>query len=691
MKHKMRIALSSLALGFLIAACGGPSTPVAVPEPTSRPPAAAARPIESSPVPRRERTLEATVAAPTNTPEIKIDLIPPISFDLTAKLRHLYQQPSNASEEYAHKIFVEGNNDYVGYMKAVRSMNNILWYNSAFGVVKNPLNGFAWASLLNKTIKQMEIDPYPAIETMLEFLMKDPINQTYVEIGIEHVQETPIGDVEIDGSPDMGKDEFKKFMRGLFAQEEQPKEEAIAYEIPKIPDGSKVVFVKIEDVAPAYRTGYPLAMYLANFSTKEVFKLTSGKFNDMHPDLSPDGKLIAFSSNMGDEYDIWLMDIETRRIAKLTDENLGDETSSWSNDGRSIVFRRFGDIYSIDLDKECKLKLAETNVYVMDQSFSPDNSQVLYDKGDLGFRIPVSFDDYGVWIVNSDGSNPHKFKVPELFKEPDWYRTFKFIDWSNNGKIASIMIEFSYNDNEIYNGVVIMDSDGSNVKKITWNYAGSPRVTPKEPEILNYYEPTWSQDGNFLFYKQGTSGFIFGVYKGDDLGLYATDPKTGETLDIRNFNWNTIDVPLIEVSLEELLGIEGKQPYTKECLSSVSEKEETKLTPIPEVEVETFGKNIKYLWNINAEYMQYSFDGDRDIKVEITYGNKAKIKNYSIEGTLAQSIINETVKISSKKLKSNPTAVITELESTVLDSLKDLGVLSLDVIYFQEGNQRYTN
>ncbi len=73
--------------------------------------------------------------------------------------------------------------------------------------------------LYRETEQQMDLEPHPALDTMLETLMGKPYNQTEVSIGIEHWQQTETGDyVKIDGSVDMDQDTLDQIMSGFSAK-----------------------------------------------------------------------------------------------------------------------------------------------------------------------------------------------------------------------------------------------------------------------------------------------------------------------------------------------------------------------------------------------------------------------------------------------------------------------------------------
>ncbi len=87
---------------------------------------------------------------------------------------------------------------------------------------------------------------------------------------------------------------------------------------------------------------------------------------ETHPALSPDGSMIAFSSDLNGNMDIWLMCVKTRNKLQLTYDLNKDMTPSWSPDGTKIVFaserNRNRDIWVMELDiKTIKSKLEKSN------------------------------------------------------------------------------------------------------------------------------------------------------------------------------------------------------------------------------------------------------------------------------------------------------------------------------------------
>ena len=63
-----------------------------------------------------------------------------------------------------------------------------------------------------------------------------------------------------------------------------------------------------------------------------------GDWNDEQPRWSPDGRRIAFKSNRGGSYNLYVMDADGRNVARLTDHGGNDHDPSWLPDGQSLVF-----------------------------------------------------------------------------------------------------------------------------------------------------------------------------------------------------------------------------------------------------------------------------------------------------------------------------------------------------------------
>ena len=75
---------------------------------------------------------------------------------------------------------------------------------------------------------------------------------------------------------------------------------------------------------------------------RSVFtRLTTGNSDDITPSVSPDGNQIAFASNRGGFWDLYILDLTTGEILQLTNTAEYDASPSWSPDGRWLVYESY--------------------------------------------------------------------------------------------------------------------------------------------------------------------------------------------------------------------------------------------------------------------------------------------------------------------------------------------------------------
>ncbi|EJL36285.1 amidohydrolase, imidazolonepropionase [Caulobacter sp. AP07] len=91
------------------------------------------------------------------------------------------------------------------------------------------------------------------------------------------------------------------------------------------PDGRQIVFRALND------------LYLLPVGGKAQ-ALTQDRFSKVDPAWSPDGKILAYSTDKGGSLDIWLRDMATGQARQLTRFDGAAVSGAWSRDGKSIAF-----------------------------------------------------------------------------------------------------------------------------------------------------------------------------------------------------------------------------------------------------------------------------------------------------------------------------------------------------------------
>lgn len=178
------------------------------------------------------------------------------------------------------------------------------------------------------------------------------------------------------------------------------------------PDGKKIAFEHVEGAGV-------LAIYVANVDGSPPIRVTQNPVTlASAPAWSPDGKQLAFESWTGPRAEIYIVNLETQQLRKLTPGPL-DRAPAWSPDGEKIAFTRHeGDginLYVINSDGNNLVKLI-AGFEVGEPAWSPDGKYLLYQErlGGIGGNLQL-------FLISADGGKPKQLTHIGANSQPDWF------------------------------------------------------------------------------------------------------------------------------------------------------------------------------------------------------------------------------------------------------------------------------
>lgn len=221
------------------------------------------------------------------------------------------------------------------------------------------------------------------------------------------------------------------------------------------------------------------------------------------PTWSPDGKRIAFHGEKNRKSGIYVLDVRTRRMKRIT-AGL-DSGPAWSPIGKLIAFVRLGerlpsgerptDIFVVTPEGGEPVNLTRTTSSEDSLSWSPDGRRLAFQSNREG--------NNDIYVINADGAgNVRLTNHPADDFSPAWS--------PDDSTIAFTSLRDNDPDGDLY----LMDPDGSEVRRITPapGTAGTPAWSPGTP--------AWSPDGSMIVFVSSRSGIS---------GLYVLDLHTKTT------------------------------------------------------------------------------------------------------------------------------------------------------------------
>ena len=188
------------------------------------------------------------------------------------------------------------------------------------------------------------------------------------------------------------------------------------------------VFRYVAVTAGAVIAGAAAFWFVANYLQREdaaiyqMRPITRDEARSFNPALSPDGKLLVYSSDRagGNNVDLWVQQVAGGEPMRLTRHPAPESGARFSPDGSQIVFVRAGEgIYTIPTlggTERLLVKEGPRELPGNAPSYSPDGQWIAYTTG-----YPGSRELYGLFLVPFSGGVPRKVPVAlDAFCCPLW-------------------------------------------------------------------------------------------------------------------------------------------------------------------------------------------------------------------------------------------------------------------------------
>ncbi|MBA2303797.1 MAG: PD40 domain-containing protein [Acidobacteria bacterium] len=173
-------------------------------------------------------------------------------------------------------------------------------------------------------------------------------------------------------------------------------------------------------IAYFVRTEKHKTLILQNVVTRRVDKRVELKSVDMpeSPDISPDGRHVAFSALSGAIGDIFLVDVETGDLKNVTNDQFGDYAPTFSLDGKSLVYlaRVSGNdkLFTLDLATGKKTQLTfgthdDGGAQFMDANTIVFSSTATDPNQPIDAEMARNGNIYNIWTLNLKNGELRQF------------------------------------------------------------------------------------------------------------------------------------------------------------------------------------------------------------------------------------------------------------------------------------------
>lgn len=231
-------------------------------------------------------------------------------------------------------------------------------------------------------------------------------------------------------------------------------------------------------------------------------QLTSGYAPARAPALSHDGSKLAFQSRKDGNWEIYVLDVSSGAITRVTNDLAYDGAPTWSADDKELAFESYRaqdlDIWKMSADGSKPINLTpKSSTYDYAPAWSPDGKTILYTSWETGNKQ--------LFAISPDGTNVRNLSNDRFHDEQAaWSPDGKRIAFVSNREACAETVESTLEEPPLQGAV-----DSGNCQRrgvFVADFAGSNPATAALSNVkqLTFFgrdlAPAWSPDGSSIVF-----------------------------------------------------------------------------------------------------------------------------------------------------------------------------------------------
>ena len=295
------------------------------------------------------------------------------------------------------------------------------------------------------------------------------------------------------------------------------------------PDGRYVYFS--EDVSPGPFFQYSkdpngeiYNIRRLDRTTGRIETIAGGDGGAIRPELSPDGKYLAFVRRVRLKSELYIQDLQTGEEWSVYDNLTHDMQEAWAIFGPYANFAWTPDSKNIVFYAQGKIKKIEVSTqYVSDIPFEATVNQTIAEA--LHFEQKVHSDEFDVKMIRQLSTSPDGKKV--AFNAAGYI----YIKEMPNGKPVRISnsTDFEFEPEFSPDGKQLVyvswkDESRGSIMKFNLGDSVSTKLTTEKGY---YYSPKFSNKGDKIIFRKGVGNDVLGYSFGKNPGIYVMPAQGG--------------------------------------------------------------------------------------------------------------------------------------------------------------------